>query len=67
MKKIFEDFGIEVYTDGEKKYIRYDDGEIAAHYTIVEVSDNDAIQAQLSDKDAYNVIIKYQNIEMGLL
>jgi hypothetical protein len=67
LKKIFEDYGIEIFADGDKRHIRYDDGGIVAHFNVIEVSEEDALLAQQSDEDAYNVIIKYQNIEMGLL
>lgn len=67
MIKIFEDYGVEIFAEGEKRYIRFDDGEIVSHFATIEVSHEDAVFAQKSDQDAYNVVIKYQNIEMGLI
>ena len=62
MKKIFEDYGIEILTKDDKYYIRYDTGEIVGRIDEIEVSEEDSIRAQKSEEDAYHVILKYQNL-----
>lgn len=59
MEKIFSDFGIEIYSQGQKHYIQYDAGEIVQKIVTIEVSKDDAEKAQKSSEDAYHVIIQY--------
>ena len=58
MQKIFEDYGIEIFTEDGRYYIRYDAGEIAIIYNTIEVSEEDAIRAQKSVYDADRVILE---------
>ena len=58
--KIFEDYGIEVLIENGKYLIKYYAGEIVEHVDVVEVSKEDAMRAQNSEDDAYQVILKYQ-------
>lgn len=62
MKKIFDDFGIEIVTDDGKYYIKYDGGEIVEKIDIVEVNKADAILARKSQNEAYQIILKYQGL-----
>lgn len=64
MKKIFEDYGIEIIERKGKYFLRYDAGELLCKYEELNVTPEDAEKAQLSEKDAYEVIIKYQNEKM---
>lgn len=60
MKKIFEEYGIEILTENRKYYVKYDVGEIVEQFDTIEISESDAMRAQLSEKDAYNVILENQ-------
>ena len=59
MKKIFDGFGIEVLTNKQKFYIRYDAGELLQNIVTIEVSKSDSEKAQESSEEAYKVILKY--------
>ena len=64
MYKIFEDFGIQIFSENGKYFIEFDSGELVSKMVEIEVSKEDAEKAQESEQSAYEVIIKYQNIEM---
>ena len=61
MEKIFSDYGIEIHLDGNQYILRYDSGGIVVQMSDIPVTEADAQIAQRSAKDAYNVVIKYQN------
>ncbi|MFA0814277.1 MAG: hypothetical protein ACC608_00645 [Anaerofustis sp.] len=61
MKRIFNDYGIEIDEENGKYVIRYDAGEIVSQIEEIEVTKSDADLAQISAQKAYEVIIKYQN------
>jgi hypothetical protein len=63
-KRIFSDYGIEVFQKENKFLIRFDAGEIVSRYVEIEVTKKDAELAQTSPKYAYDVIIKNQNKNM---
>ena len=60
MEKIFSGYGIEIFINGGKYFLRYDSGEIVSKLIEIEISEEDAKRAQLSENDAYWVIIEYQ-------
>lgn len=60
MKKIFEEYGIEILTENGKYFVKYDAGEIVEQFDTIEISESDAMRAQLSEKDAYDVILENQ-------
>jgi len=60
MDRIYEGFGIEIFADGEKRYLKYDAGHFNIVYKTIEISLEDALIAQQSEKDAYNIIVKYK-------
>lgn len=62
MKKIFEDYGIIIRENDKKYYIQYDAGEFVDAVDTVEISKEGSEKAQLSEEDAYNVILQYQNL-----
>lgn len=57
MDRIFCGFGIEIFSHEGRYFLRYDDGEINSRIVDIEVSEEDALRAQISEKDAYRVII----------
>lgn len=60
---IFNEFGIEISFKNEKYYLTFDEGEIAVKMVTIEISEEDAKRAQRSSNDAYQVILKYQNMK----
>ena len=64
-KIIFEGFGITIVEDAGRYFITFDDGELVAHMTTVEVSAEEAVQAQQSEKAAYQVLLRGQQRTKG--
>ncbi|MBR1736424.1 MAG: hypothetical protein IJ736_05340 [Firmicutes bacterium] len=65
MEKIFTGNGIEIGKSGEKYYLIYDAGEICDRMEKIEITEEEADIARKSSIDAYNIIIKYQNMMMS--
>jgi hypothetical protein len=59
-KLVFAGFGIEVLERDGHFFIRYDSGEIAVNMREDEVSAEEAAKAQLSEQDAYEVLLACQ-------
>jgi hypothetical protein len=60
-KTFFSDYGIEIYKRSGKIYIRYDAGELVVQMREIEITEEEAAKAQISVKDAYNLIIACEN------
>jgi hypothetical protein len=60
-KVVFSEYGIEIIERDCKNFIRFDEGEIASKFVEYEITDADAMRAQINEDEAYAVIIKYQN------
>lgn len=60
---LFNEFGIEISFENEKYYLNFDEGEIAVKMVTIQISEEDAKKAQISSNDAYQVILKYQNMK----
>jgi hypothetical protein len=56
-EKIFEKFGIVIFKTAEQHFIRYDSGEAVAKLVEDEISEKEAKKAQLSERDAYEVLL----------
>lgn len=67
MEIIFENYWMRISRTRDKYNIKYNSGDLMDSVREIEVSEEDALLAKQSDKDANSVIIKYQNIEMGLI
>jgi hypothetical protein len=52
-----------ILEEDEKYSIRYNSGDLVNSIKEIVVSKSDAIKAQKSDQNAYEVIIKYQNLQ----
>ncbi len=63
MDKIYEDYGIEIFKNDVKYFLRYDAGEIVAQLKDIEISGVEAreIQEQKSEKELYDYMIKNLN------
>ena len=57
--KLFENYGIEIFKRSGKYFLRTDSGGLASWPIEAEISHADAILAQKSEQDAYEVIMKY--------
>ena len=60
-KIVSENFGCQIVEKEDKIYIRYDSGTAASKIIENEITQEDAKKAMLSEKDAYEVILKAQN------
>ena len=63
MNLIFDGYGIEISEDNGRYYLNYDEGELVPQFRTIEISLEEAEKAKLSSKDAYEVIIAFQNKE----
>lgn len=62
MNKVFSAFGIDIEEEHGKYFLTYDSGEIVMKLETIEISQEDAVEAQISSQNAYAVILKYQNM-----
>ena len=60
IQKESEGSGVEIFTLDGKYFIRYEAGELAPHMEDLEVTEAEALKAQKSWPDAYEVILSYQ-------
>ena len=67
MEMLFKNDWLQINKENNSYKIIYNSGDHINSVKEIEVSGEDALLAQRSDSDAENVIIKYQNIEMGLM
>ena len=54
---IFSGFGIEIFKRDGRHFIRYDAGEIVVQFREEEITEDEAIKAQKSEKDAYEMLL----------
>lgn len=67
MSKIrFNQFGIIIEERGEKLYLQFDAGHFNINYVECEITEKEATKAQMSEKDAYEVIIALENEKRGV-
>lgn len=62
MKQIFSNYGIVIHEKEGKYYLTTDSGGMVSRDITFEVSKSDAEKAQISERDAYLVILKHQNL-----
>ncbi|WP_232695996.1 hypothetical protein [Brevibacillus daliensis] len=63
MSVIFSDYGVEISVENGRYYLNYDEGELVPRFRTIEIALEEAEKAKLSPKDAYEVIIAFQNKE----
>lgn len=63
MKEIFSNYGIVITEKGGKYYLTTDSGGMVSRDITFEISKSDAEKSQISEQEAYWVILKYQNME----
>ncbi|TQR20865.1 hypothetical protein [Psychrobacillus vulpis] len=64
MGVIFTDYGIEISIENGRYFLNYDEGELVPQFRTIEITFEEAEKAKLSPKDAYEVIIAFQNKEL---
>ena len=57
MEHIFSGFGIEIYKKEGKYFVRYDSGELVSRLIEKEITEDEVIKAQISEKDAYEMLL----------
>jgi len=60
---IFTGYGIDIVKKNDDYYVRYDDGTIAMFEKESNITFDEALKAQKSENDAYEVIIATQSRE----
>lgn len=63
MAVLFSDYGIEISMENGRYLLTYDEGELVPQFRTIEITFEDAEKAKRSPKDAYEVIIAFQNKE----
>ncbi|MET3699390.1 hypothetical protein SAMN05877753_11131 [Bacillus oleivorans] len=63
MEVIFFDYGIEISVENGRYFINFDEGELVSRFRTIEITYEEAEKAKRSPKDAYEVIISFQNKE----
>lgn len=56
-KMIFVGFGVEIFARNGRIFIRYDTGEIVSKIQEDEITEEEVIKAQISERDAYEVLL----------
>lgn len=56
-KKVFSGYGVDILFRDGKYFIRYDAGGIAVKMREDEISHEEAVKAQQSERDAYEIIL----------
>jgi len=62
--KIFENDWMRIIKQDDKYVIQYNSGDLTNSTQEIVVSEIDALKIQESPESAYDVIIKYQNLEL---
>lgn len=62
---IFTGYGIDIIKRNDDYYVRYDDGTVAMFEKESKITLVEALKAQRSERDAYEVIIATQSREGG--
>ena len=57
MELIFSGFGIEIIKREGRFFVKYDSGEIVSNVIEKEITEDEAIKAQKSEKDAYEMLL----------
>lgn len=57
MELVFSGFGIEIIKKEGKFFVKYDSGEIVSKVIEKEITEEEAIKAQKSEKDAYEMLL----------
>ncbi|PXV70850.1 hypothetical protein C7434_4338 [Pantoea sp. PNA 14-12] len=60
---MFSGYGVDIIKRNDEYYIRYDNGTIAMYEIESKISFYEALKAQKSERDAYEVIIATQSRE----
>lgn len=63
MEIVFQSDWMQVIKKGEKYSIQYNSGDLINSINEIEVTKLDAMKAQESDQSAYEIILKYQNLQ----
>lgn len=68
MEQIYNDYGIEVFKEDNKYFLRYDAGELVVQMNTIEITKEEAkqIQLQKSSEELYQYLIKNINKRMNV-
>lgn len=60
MRLLFEIFGCEVFKEGNRYFVKYDNGRAASRYEFLEITKEEVSRFSLSEEDAYKVLLSAQ-------
>lgn len=63
MGVLFSDYGIEISMENGRYFLNFDEGELVPRFRTIEITFEEVEKAKLSPRDAYEVIISFQNKE----
>ena len=63
MEMVYKNDWMQIIKKGEQNIIQYNSGDLINSIREIKVSKDDALKAQKSEQNAYEVILKYQNLE----
>ena len=63
MEIVYKNDWMQIIKKGEQYIIQYNSGDLINSIREIEVSKDDALKAQKSEQNAYEVILKYHNLE----
>lgn len=63
MEIVYKNDWMQIIKKDEQYIIQYNSGDLINSIREIKVSKDDALKAQKSEQNAYEVILKYQNLE----
>ena len=63
MEIVYKNDWMQITKKGEQYIIQYNSGDLINSIREIKVSKADALEAQKNEQSAYEVILKYQNLE----
>ena len=63
MEMVYKNDWMQIIKKGEQYIIQYNSGDLINSIREIKVSKDDALKAQKSEQNAYEVILKYHNLE----
>lgn len=65
MEKVFNGYGISIVKKDDKLYMLYDSGGLTMRYLIAEITEDESLKAQRSERGAYEVLLVIQSQRRG--
>ena len=63
MEMVYKNDWMQIIKESEQYIIQYNSGDLINSIEEIAVSESDAVKAQENEQSAYEIIIKYQNLQ----